>query len=212
MYVPAHFEETNIEVMQRLIAEHPLGTLVQLGPSGLVANHIPFLVDNRNGGYGTLVGHVARRNAAWHLPDDAIDALVVFQGPSAYVSPNWYVTKQETHQVVPTYNYAVVHAHGPVIIHEDPKWLRGIVGKLTKQFESRQAVPWKMADAPKEFITGQLEQIVGIEIPVSRMVGKWKTSQNRVPADRRGAVEGLRASGAPEDAAMAELVLATLSE
>jgi transcriptional regulator len=132
---------------------------------------------------------------------------VIFHGPSAYISPNWYPTKQETHEVVPTYNYAVVHVYGKVVVHEDEKWLRGVVGRLTKRFEANQSVPWKMANAPAAFIDKQLTNIVGIEIPISRIVGKWKVSQNRPVADRLGAAEGLRASGDPDDAVMAELIL-----
>ena len=144
MYLPAHFEETRTEVLHTLIAEYPLGALVTLGSDGLTANHIPFLVDSSAGEHGRLIGHVARNNALWHDHDANLQALVIFQGPSAYISPNWYATKLATHEVVPTYNYAVVHAHGPLIIHDDPKWLRGVVGKLTKAMESSQAVPWKM--------------------------------------------------------------------
>ncbi len=209
MYLPAHFEETRTEVLHTLIAEYPLGALVTLGSDGLTANHIPFLVDSSAGEHGRLIGHVARNNALWHDHDANLQALVIFQGPSAYISPNWYATKLATHEVVPTYNYAVVHAHGPLIIHDDPKWLRGVVGKLTKAMESSQAVPWKMADAPPGFIAGQLENIVGIEIPVRSLIGKWKTSQNRPVEDRIGAAAGLRASGDPDDAAMADLITAT---
>jgi transcriptional regulator len=206
VYLPAHFEESRTEVLHRLIAEHPLGAVVTLGLDGLTANHIPLLLDASAGPNGTLIGHVARKNELWHGHDDRMEALVIFQGASAYISPNWYATKQATHEVVPTYNYVVVHAHGSLVVHEDPKWLRGVVGKLTKRMESSQDVPWKMADAPAGFISNQLESIVGIEIPINRLVGKWKTSQNRPVADRIGAAAGLRASGNPGDAEMAELV------
>jgi transcriptional regulator len=206
MYLPAHFEETRTEVLHALIAEHPLGALVTLGSDGLTANHIPFLVVAGAGSHGRLIGHVARNNALWHDHDANLEALVIFQGSSAYISPNWYATKRATHQVVPTYNYAVVHARGPLIIHDDPKWVRGVVGKLTKTMEASQAVPWKMADAPPEFIGQQLENIVGIEIPISRLIGKWKTSQNRPVEDRIGAAAGLRATGKPDNEAMANLV------
>jgi transcriptional regulator len=209
VYLPSHFEETRAEVLRALIAEHPLGTLVTVGSGGISANHIPFLLDERSGERGTLIGHVARKNAVWHDRDDGIEALVIFQGPTAYISPNWYATKQETHEVVPTYNYAVVHVYGDVIVHEDAKWLRGVVGRLTKKFEASQPVPWKMADAPPPYIDTQLANIVGIEIPINRIVGKWKVSQNRPVADRLGAVEGLRASGDPEDAEMANLILSS---
>src|SRR4051812_43164410 len=131
MYLPTHFEQTDPAAIHALIAEHPLGTLVTLGDDGLTANHIPFLLDAKAGEQGTLIGHVARNNALWHDHAEGVEALVIFHGPSSYISPNWYPTKQETHEVVPTYNYAVVHVHGPLVVHQDEKWLRGIVGRLT---------------------------------------------------------------------------------
>jgi transcriptional regulator len=209
--MPAHFEETRDEVLHQLIADHPLGTLVTLGADGLNANHIPFLLEAGRGEHGTLIGHVARNNHAWREVSGELqmESLVIFQGPSAYISPNWYETKRETHRVVPTYNYAVLHAYGRVIVHEDAKWLRGVVGKLTKRMEASLPVPWKMADAPADYLNDQLANIVGIEIPITRMVGKWKVSQNRPEADRAGAAAGLRGTGDPDDAAMADLVVAT---
>ncbi len=209
MYLPLHFSETRTERLHGLIAAHPLGALVTLGGEGLTANHIPFLLEPTAGEHGRLIGHVARNNPVWEEVCDAgggVAALVIFQGPAAYISPNWYATKFETHEVVPTYNYAVVHVHGTPVIHEDPKWLRGIVGKLTKAMEAAQLAPWKMADSPAAFLTDQLTKIVGIEIPIERMVGKWKTSQNRPTADRIGAAAGLRAGGDPEAGRMAELI------
>lgn len=209
MYLPEHFAERSVEELHRLIADFPLGALVTLGDEGLTANHIPFLLDAADGPYGTLRGHVARANAVWHDHDPAREALVIFGGPQAYISPNWYPTKAETHRVVPTYNYAVVHAHGPLVIRDDPKWLRAFVGRLTRVMESPQPRPWKMGDAPQEYLAGMIANIVGIEIPLTRLVGKWKASQNRAPSDREGAAAGLRASGDPEGAAMADLILDT---
>lgn len=206
MYLPAHFAEGRDEVLQRLIADYPLGTLVTLGAEGLSANHIPFLFDAGAGPHGTLRGHVARGNTAWHDHDPAREALVIFGGPQAYISPNWYPTKGETHRVVPTYNYAVVHAHGTLVARDDEKWLRAFLGRLTKTMEAEQAQPWKMGDAPQGYLREMLGGIVGIEIVVSRLVGKWKVSQNRVEADRAGAVAGLRAAGGAERAAMAALI------
>jgi transcriptional regulator len=206
MYLPDHFAETRAERLHSLIGEYPLATLVTVGSGGLVANHIPFLLDDRSGPQGTLIGHVARRNDAWHDRDPDAEVLAIFQGPSAYISPNWYLTKQETHEVVPTWNYAVVHVYGRVIVHEDAKWLRGLVGRLTKAMESAEPVPWKMGDAPQEFLNAQLEEIVGIEIPISRMIGKWKVSQNRPVADRSRVVDGLRSRDRADDPLMAELV------
>jgi len=210
MYLPMHFEETRPETLHALIAEFPLGAIVTLGADGLSANHIPFLLDAQSGEHGTLIGHVARNNAIWRDHDESVESLTIFQGPSAYISPSWYQTKRETHQVVPTYNYAVVHVSGRIIVHDDVKWLRGVVGKLTKSMEAVQAAPWKMADAPADFLAGQFENIVGIEIPISRIAGKWKLSQNRVLADSNGAVEGLRARAIADDDAMADLIFAQI--
>ena len=210
MYIPEHFQESRAEMMHRLIAEYPLGTLVTLGPDGIIANHIPFLLDTTSGPSGRLIGHVARNNTLWHQHDPDTEVLVVFQGASAYISPNWYATKQETRQVVPTYNYAVVHAYGPLLVHEDARWLRAVVGKLTKRMEMDQPTPWKMADAPSGYLNERLSEIVGIEIPVSRMIGKWKLSQNRAVSDRRGVVTGLRSTGSPADGEMADWVEETL--
>jgi transcriptional regulator len=153
-----------------------------------------------------LRGHVARSNPVWKDFSREIEALVIFQGPSSYITPSWYETKKETGKVVPTYNYCTVHAHGPLVVHDDHEWLRGMVTRLTQRFESTRSAPWAVADAPADFIDKQLAAIVGIEIPIARIVGKWKVSQNRPPADQAKVAEGLRASAAPDSAAMADLV------
>lgn len=209
MYLPEHFAEHDPAALHGLIAEHPLGTLVTLGSEGLTANHVPFLLDAAAGERGILLTHVARGNAVWHDFDADQGALVIFGGPSAYISPNWYPTKAETHRQVPTHNYATVHAHGPLIVHDDAKWLRGFLGRLTKRMEAGQPRPWKMGDAPQDYLAQMLEGIVGLEIPIAQLVGKWKVSQNRLPVDREGAIAGLRATGTPGDAAMADLIAAT---
>ncbi len=206
VYVPQHFAETDTAAMHRLIGAFPLGTLVTLGADGLTANHIPFVLDTRAGEYGRLLGHVARNNPVWRDHDPELEALVVFQSIEAYITPNWYATKRETHEVVPTWNYAVVHAYGRIIVHDDVKWVRGQAGMLTKQQEAAQPTPWKMADAPPAYTAANLEQIVGIEIPVARLVGKFKASQNRRDVDRAGAIVGLRETGEPGNVAMAELM------
>jgi transcriptional regulator len=210
MYIPAHFDEKRDDVLYQLIVDHPLATIVTFGRDGLAANHIPFLLERAAEGHGALIGHVARNNPLWHDHDVDVDALVIFEGPSAYISPNWYTTKQETHEVVPTYNYTVVHAYGRIIVHDDARWVRGAIGKLTKAMEASQPVPWRMADAPSDFLRRQIEQIVGIEIPIARLSGKWKTSQNRVASDRAGVVGGLRKSGNASQMEMADLVQDTL--
>lgn len=206
MYTPAHFEETRPEVLRQLIATHPLGALVTLTPSGLDANHIPFeFVDE--GPHGTLRGHVARANRVWQDFARTTDVLVIFQGPTAYITPTWYVaTKPDSGKVVPTYNYCVVHAHGPLIVHDDREWLRGMVTRLTQRFEAQRPAPWQVADAPADFIDKQLAAIVGIEIPIARLAGKWKVSQNRPEADRAGVVAGLTAEKSAAGEAMARLV------
>jgi len=206
VYLPGHFAESRLEALHELIAAHPLAMLVTLGPDGIAANHIPLLLDPSRGEFGTLIGHVARNNDLWREGFHEGESLAVFGGPKAYISPNWYAAKAETHEVVPTWNYAVVQAYGSLVIHDDEKWVRGVVGRLTKAMEASQPMPWKMADAPAAYLTGMLANIVGIEIPVTRMVGKWKVSQNRSEADRATAAAGLRSTGDPGDSAMADLV------
>src|SRR5574341_702304 len=191
MYVPAHFEETRSEILHQLIRDQSLAALVTLGPAGLNANHIPFELDPGPAPLGTLRGHVARGNPVWRDYSRDVEALAVFQGPQAYISPSWYPTKRETGKVVPTYNYIVVHAYGPMRIIEDRAWLRGLVERLTNRYEAGREEPWKVTDAPAEFVEQMLGGIVGIEIPLTRLIGKWKVSQNRPPADREGVVKGL---------------------
>jgi transcriptional regulator len=206
MYL-SHFEENRPDMLRQLIAEHPLGTLVTLSDAGLDANHVPFEFDVATGPHGTLNCHVARSNPLWREARTDIDTLVIFQGPSAYVSPNWYPSKQDTHRVVPTYNYAVVHAYGRIVVHDDPKWLRGLLARLTRQMEVRvSATPWKMGDAPPDFLDQMIEQIVGLEIGVTRIVGKWKVSQNRSAEDRAGASAGLRSMATAESIAIADMI------
>jgi len=209
MYNPAHFEETRTEILHTLIDAHPLGTLVTLTSTGLDANHIPFEVatDAAAGPLGTLRAHVARANPVWKDFSRDVDVLVVFQGPQAYITPTWYVaTKPQTGNVVPTWNYCVVHAHGRLRVHDDRDWLRGQLERLVRRHESPQPKPWHISDAPADFVEKQLAAIVGIEIPIARLSGKWKVSQNRNDGDRAGVVEGLAATPNPESRAMAGLV------
>jgi transcriptional regulator len=207
MYMTSHFEEKRIDVLHRFIAEHPLGALVTLCDAGLEANHVPFELDAQAGRHGTLNCHVARNNPVWRDARTDADALVIFQGPSAYVSPTWYPSKQLTHRVVPTYNYAVVHAYGRIVVHDDPKWLRGLLARLTRTMEAGvSATPWKMGDAPADFIEQMIGQVVGIEIGITRIAGKWKVSQNRSAEDRAGASAGLRSVATAESIAIADLI------
>ena len=206
MYLPNHFAETRVEVLHQLIAAHPLGALVVATPGGLDANHVPFEVDPEPAPFGTLRAHVARANPLWRdAPPDA-EALVIFQGPSTYISPAWYPTKQETGRVVPTWNYAVVHAHGPLRFIDDRAWLRRFVEMLTNRHEAARREPWQVTDAPAEYIETQLGAIIGLEMPVRRLVGKWKTSQNRSAEDRAGVSDGLSREGDEAGQAMARLV------
>ncbi|APR37990.1 FMN-binding negative transcriptional regulator [Paraburkholderia sp. SOS3] len=195
MYMPAHFEEQRSDVLHRLIDANPLGALVTVGPHGLDANHLPFEFDPASGAHGTLRAHVARANPVWREVAERPDALVIFQGPTAYISPNWYPSKHAAHRQVPTYNYMVVHAHGRVAVRDDERFVRGLVARLTRKMEASEPAPWKMGDAPEDFISQMLAAIVGIEIEVTRLVGKWKLGQNKESADRQGALDALRERG-----------------
>jgi transcriptional regulator len=212
MYMPADFREDRAEVLHALIRENPLAALVTLGADGLVASHIPLEIDPEPSPFGTLRGHVARGNPQWREFRPETEALAIFQGPASYVSPSWYATKRETGKVVPTWNYAVVHARGTLAVHDDPAWLGALVRRLTTGQERRFAQPWQVEDAPAEFIERQLKAIVGIEVPLARLEGKWKMSQNRPPADREGVVRGLGELGDDESRAVAALVRATLAD
>lgn len=194
MYTPAHFEETRTEEVRRIIEQHPLGALVVNGPDGLDANHLPFEFDTGAGAHGKLLAHVARANPVWKEVKDGDDVLVIFRASDAYISPNWYPSKHEAHRQVPTWNYQVVHVHGKIAIRDDEKFVRGIVGRLTRAHEARagEARPWKMADSSKEYIDGLLAAIVGIEIDITRIAGKSKLSQNKEERDRINAAEELR--------------------
>lgn len=195
MYLPQAFEERRVEVLHAFIRAHPLGALVTVGAGGLNANHVPFVVDPEPLPFGTLRAHVARGNAAWRELANAPDTLVIFQGPHAYVSPSWYPAKQEHGKVVPTWNYVVVHAYGAVKVIHDAAWLRDLVTSLTRLHEAGRAEPWSVSDAPDAFVTQQLRAIVGIEIPVARLLGKWKASQNRTPLEIERVTAGLAADG-----------------
>jgi len=197
MYLPEHFAERREEELHRLIRDYPLGALVLNGPSGLDANHLPFELSPDEGERGRLIAHVARNNPVWRETKDGDEALVIFRAADAYISPNWYPSKHEFHRQVPTWNYQVVHVHGKIKIRDDEKFVRGVVARLTRVNEARTGSdkPWKMTDSSKEYIDQMLSAIVGIEIEITRMVGKWKLSQNREERDRINAAEEVRKHG-----------------
>jgi transcriptional regulator len=200
MYQPPAFRENRPEVMHGLIRTHPLGLLI-CAVGGLQANLVPFLLDAEAGPHGTLRTHVARANPQWRALAGAEECLAVFQGPQAYVTPGWYETKRQTGRVVPTWNFAVVQCRGRPRVIEDADWLRAQATALTETHEAQRAQPWAVSDAPEEFVAAQLRGIVGVEIPILRMEGKWKASQNRPEADRAGVAEGL-AETEPDMAAL----------
>lgn len=207
MYVPSCFEESRMDVLRSLIQQHSLGTLVTLSADGIDANHMPFVFDPEPRPSGTLRAHVARSNPVWRDFSADIEVLVVFQGAQSYISPSLYATKKEDGRVVPTYNYMVVHAYGRMRVIEDAAWLRDLLGRLSDQHEANPQQPWKIDDAPAEYIGRLMQAIVGIEIPVSRLIGKWKVSQNQ-PAENRASVEaGLRVQGSDDARAMADAVV-----
>ena len=195
MYIPDHFKPGSDEELHALIAAHPLGALVTKGPNGLDANHIPFELEAGQGPSGTLHAHVARANPVWQEVTDGDEVLVIFRAEQAYISPNWYPTKHETHKSVPTWNYSVVHAHGRISVRDDERYVRTVVARLTHRHEASQPQPWKMSDAPKDYIADMVGKIVGIEVEITRLVGKFKLSQNREARDIAGVVEKLEAQG-----------------
>ena len=208
MYQPSHFEETRLDMLHGLIRAHPLAAFVALGDGELIANHIPLLIDASHGPHGTLRGHVARANPLWQrLSAASAPAIAIFQGPQAYISPSWYPSKHADGKAVPTWNYAVVHAHGEPRIVDDADWLLAHVTALTAQQEAGQALPWTVSDAPRDFIDRMLGAIVGIEMPIARIEGKWKVSQNRPFADRLGVAAGLESRADALSHAMAALVM-----
>lgn len=207
MYLPEHFCQHDTATLHQLITDHPLGTLVLQSPSGLDANHLPFELQPEK---GVLLAHVARANPLWQEAQNGDPALVIFRAAEAYISPNWYPSKHQTHQQVPTWNYLAVHAHGRITIRDDERFVRGVVARLTRTHEQRTAdnTPWKMTDSPQDFIKTMLGAIVGIEITIQRLEGKWKLSQNREPQDRQQAATELQQRG---EQAMAAAMQATLN-
>lgn len=195
MYIPPHFDVPDREVLYGLIETTALGVLVTHGEGGLDANHIPFELDRSRGEHGVLQCHVARNNPVWRDVANGDEVLVVFRAADAYISPNWYPSKHEFHKQVPTWNYLVAHAYGRITVHDDERYVRRNVARLTRRHEATRASPWKMGDAPRDFIDAMVKAIVGLEIEITRLVGKAKLSQNKEVRDIRNAGEMLSAEG-----------------
>jgi transcriptional regulator len=208
MYLPSSFAERDLPTLLAFIEGHPFATLVTSSPAdGLLATHLPLVLDRAAGAMGTLFGHFARANPhSRSALDGPVEALVIFSGPNAYITPGWYSTKQETGRVVPTWNYVAVHAYGSLRLRDDPQFLRGHLEALTRRHEADRPHPWQVSDAPDEYITQQMKAIVGVELRIERLDGKWKMSQNRPEADIDGVVHGLGESKLAQDHAVAEIV------
>jgi transcriptional regulator len=195
MYVPGHFAESRTEALHALIESAPLGILFTHGQGGMDANHLPFHLSRDEGSLGVLHCHVARANPVWRDITTGDAVLVVFRTADAYISPNWYPSKRETKEQVPTWNYVVAHAHGRATIRDDERYVRTVIARLTKTHESPQANPWKMSDSPKDYIDMMVKNIVGIEVEITQLVGKLKLSQNRETRDILEAGETLKQRG-----------------
>ncbi|MCE2943956.1 MAG: FMN-binding negative transcriptional regulator [Xanthomonadaceae bacterium] len=195
MYQPAQFAEHRPEEWHRLIREHPLGMLVTATAAGLEAEHLPFVLEAERGPSGTLLAHVARANPVWRTVREGDAVMVVFRGVQGYISPSWYPGKHEHHRHVPTWNYEVVHVHGRIRVLDDTNAVRGIVAKLTRQSEAGEPVPWKMGDAPADYLASELAYIVAIEVAIDRIEGKRKLSQNRDARDFQGVLDALEQRG-----------------
>ena len=206
MYIPSHNSETRLPVLHQMISEHPLAAVVTLGAEGLIATHMPLVLEADGSEFGVLKGHVSRANSQWRDRNPAVDALAIFAGPQHYISPNWYAGKLDDGKEVPTWNYVVVHAYGPLRIVEDAEWMLAHLNSLVDTHEAAFPMPWKVGDAPADFISSLLKGIVGFELPIRRLEGKWKVSQNRNAADRTGAIKGLTQIGTPESKVMADLI------
>ena len=207
MYTPKANLETRLPVLHQLIAAEPLAALVTMTSSGLLASHLPLVLDRDCVPLGTLRGHFARANPQWQDIDPSVDALAIFAGPQHYISASWYPGKLEDGEEVPTWNYVVVHAYGPLRIIEDRAWLWRHLEQLTDQSEASNPTPWKVSDAPAEYIENQMRGIVGFELPIQRIEGKWKVSQNRSARDKQAVVAGLSAKNTPESLTMRDLVV-----
>lgn len=206
MYLSPQHRLNDREAVFALLESRPLGAWVCQGAGGLIANHIPFVLDRSRGPFGTLIGHVSRANTVWRELGPATPSLVMFQGAQAYITPAWYPSRTQDGKVVPTWNYLVAHAHGVARAIEDRGWLLDMLNRLSGVHEAGQPMPWRVGEAPAAYIDAMLRAIVGIEMPIDRLEGKLKASQDEALQDRVGTVRGLQQSSDPESAAMADLV------
>ena len=206
MYIPRANEETRIPVLHALLKAHPLAALVTLNASGLIASHIPMVLETDGYEFGILRAHISRANTQWRDLNDTVDTLAIFAGPHHYISPSWYPGKLDDGKEVPTWNYAVVHVYGPLKVIHDASWLLTHLETLTDTHEATFPKPWKVSDAPEPFIQSLLNGIVGLELPIRRLEGKWKVSQNRTEPDREGVIAGLETLDTPESLTMRNLV------
>ena len=206
MYIPRANEEKRIPVLQNLIRAHSFGTLITMGTSGILATHLPIVLETDDTEYGTLKAHVSRANPQWRDFDRTIDALAIFAGPHHYISASWYPGAIDPGTEVPTWNYVTVHAYGTLRAIDDPEWLRTHVSQLTDIHEAASAQPWSIANAPEVYLQSQIKGIVGLELPIRRLEGKWKTSQNRNERDRSAVAEGLAALDTADSLSMKSLV------
>ena len=198
MYLPPYFATDDPEALHKLMQAHPLGALITHGERGLDANHLPFELDTESGKHGVLRAHVARNNPLWQEARDGDEVLVIFKAADAYISPNWYPSKKAHHQQVPTWNYSVVHAHCRIQIRDDARFVRRLLANLTRHHEAGEPTPWKMADAPRDYLEAKVAAVVRIEIEITGLVGKFKLSQNKEAADRQEAAHALYARGQVE--------------
>jgi transcriptional regulator len=206
VYIPSHFQEERLDVLHEFIRAHPFAMLVTQGPEGMIASHIPLLLDAATSPMGTLRGHLARANSQWKEFEQSVDALAIFNGPQHYISPTWYPSKADHGKVVPTWNYVAVHAYGRIRIVEDRDRLLDHLRKLTDSQEAGRPNRWRVDDAPADYIDGLTRAIVGVEIRIGRLEGKWKVSQNRPAGDREAVAARLREFGDEGALAMAELI------
>ena len=208
MYIPHSFAEHDLPTVFAFLQAHPLAALITGSTTeGLLATHLPLVLDRESGPRGTLIGHLARANPQSRcLADGPVPALVLFTGPEAYITPTWYATKTETGRVVPTWNYVAVHAYGTLRLHDDPAFLRAHLETLTREHERTQREPWQISDAPDAFIAQQIHAIVAVSLQIERLEAKWKMSQNRSDADITGVIHGLSSSPTPRDREVAAIV------